>query len=71
MTEIRRLYVYENVEVVTTGRIATKSLSSGKIDQVIEITPVHQSSGSWKKWVREKDLYEIKHSSITLKGNNI
>lgn len=54
-----KTYVYDNVEVKLTGRKAQKTLPSGKSDVQLEITPVHTISGSWKKWVREKDLFEI------------
>ncbi|MGZ8924443.1 MAG: hypothetical protein ACXW2E_01035 [Nitrososphaeraceae archaeon] len=52
-------YVYENVEVKKTNRTATKPLRSGKIDNLVEITPVQSIVGAWKKWVRESDLYII------------
>ncbi len=52
-------YVYDNTEVVQTGRQAVKNLASGKTDTLIEITPKSLSFGAWKKWVRVKDLYEV------------
>lgn len=52
-------YVYDNVEVTKTSRTATRNLPSGKIDTLIEITPNDQSIGTWKKWVREVDLFVV------------
>jgi hypothetical protein len=58
-TDNRSTYVYDSVEVVKTSRTASKNLSSGKKDLLIEITPAASTTGTWKKWVREIDLYEI------------
>ena len=60
-------YVYENTEVKKTGRIAKKESKLYKrsertptrIDILHEITPVDDEIGTWKKWVRDEDLYEI------------
>lgn len=52
-------YVYENIEVRKTGRKAERKLKSGKVDVVIEITPMDQTIGSWKKWVVEDALFEV------------
>lgn len=52
-------YVYDNVEVVMTGRIAKRPLRSGKVDEVFEVTPVEAFDGVWKKWVREGELFEV------------
>lgn len=53
-------YVYDNVEVMKTGRTATKDLRSGKTDELIEVTPKDTIVGAWKKWVREADLFQVK-----------
>jgi hypothetical protein len=29
------------------------------VDERFEITPLEKIDGTWKKWVRETDLYEI------------
>lgn len=55
----RQTFVYEGAEVYKTGRVASKTLGSGKKDQVVEITPTQTTTGSWKKWVSEAHLYEI------------
>lgn len=54
-------YVHENVEVRKTGRTAQNTLRSGKIDEVVEITPVDSTVGSWKKWVRPDQLFVVQN----------
>jgi hypothetical protein len=69
MTE--KYYVYNETEVVLTGRTAEKPLpaltSRGKnkgveprMSVLHEITPRDKESITWKKWVRLTDLFEIK-----------
>jgi hypothetical protein len=53
-------YVYDNVEVKKTGRQAERALRAGKEDVIFEITPVDQRDGTWRKWVRDADLYFMK-----------
>lgn len=55
-----KTYIYDGVEVCQTGRTAQRKLSSGKVDELVEITPIDSIIGNWKKWVREIDLYEVK-----------
>lgn len=52
-------FVYENIEVRKTGRRAERPLKSGKVDVVIEITPMDQVAGTWKKWVNEDALFRV------------
>jgi len=52
-------YLNDNVEVKLTGREAKRTLKNDKIDVRVEITPSNPTEGSWKKWVRMTDLYEI------------
>lgn len=59
MTDPVQTYVYDNVEVKKTGREAKKTLKSGSVDQLVEITPVDSIVGSWKKWVRNAELFEV------------
>lgn len=59
MSKDETTYVYDGTEIIKTGKIARKSLSSGKIDTLVEITPKQKINGSWFKWVRESDLYEV------------
>jgi len=53
------MFVFENTEVKLTSRVASKELPSGKTDTLYEITPVDNSYGNWKKWVRMEQLYKI------------
>ena len=61
-------YVYNDTEVKLTGRVAEKSVPAvgrkstkePRIINLYEITPTDPETGSWKKWVRMVDLYEIK-----------
>lgn len=65
MTEQEKTYVFTNTEVKLTGRTANKELKStrkGKasvIHVLHEITPSDPENGSWKKWVRMAELFEI------------
>ena len=61
-------FVFDNVEVKLTGRKATKQSSASRrtsttraVPEVVmvEITPANLEQGSWKKWVKEADLYTI------------
>lgn len=52
-------YVLDNVEVKKTGRTASKKLRSGKVDELFEVTPVDEKIGTWKKWVRDAELFEV------------
>jgi len=53
------LYVYDDQEVVKTGRRAVKQLPSGKVDTLYEIEPKSTLVNKWKKWVRDTDLYLV------------
>lgn len=59
MNEEQQKYVYDNIEVTMTGRKAKKVLRSGNEDELFEVTPVHSVAGSWKKWVRKAELFEV------------
>lgn len=52
-------YVYEQTEVILTGRKATKELRSGKEEVLFEITPISKITGSWQKWVQMSQLFEV------------
>lgn len=51
-------YIFNNVEVVLTGRTAKRQLKR-KVDILHEIKPADPENGSWTKWVRIVELYEI------------
>lgn len=52
-------YVFENTEVVKTGRKAQRKLTSGKIDELVEVTPTDRMNGTWKKWVIVGQLHTV------------
>jgi hypothetical protein len=62
-------YVYDEIEVVLTGRRALKQNPTSRRTThatnratsivLVEITPVDIEQGSWKKWVKETDLFTI------------
>lgn len=53
------VFLFENVEVVKTGRSATKVGTSGQPLVSVEITPATTDMGTWKKWVHESNLMVI------------
>jgi hypothetical protein len=55
-----KTYLLDDVEVALTGRTATRELRNNKVDERVEVTPADAENGSWKKWVRRAELYEIK-----------
>lgn len=67
MTEETRTFVFQNTEVKMTGRTANKELkptrrsktSEPNVATLYEITPVDSMNGSWKKWCRMEELFEI------------
>lgn len=52
------IFVYNNLTVRWTGRKATRQLTT-KQETLLEIEPLDKEEGSWKKWVREKELFVI------------
>jgi hypothetical protein len=61
-TSSDKTFVFDNVEVKLTGRIAEKviKLSTKELkDILIEVQPVDSTGPQWKKWVKKVDLYEI------------
>lgn len=71
--ELKKTYVHQasGTEVKFTGRTADKELKTTKrrknegavevsITTLYEITPADPETGSWKKWVRLIELFEIK-----------
>lgn len=63
-----KTYVFHDAEVKLTGRSADRPLTQTRrnkdkgptVAQLFEITPVDPLNGSWKKWVRMTELFEIK-----------
>jgi len=61
MTE--ETYVLGETEVKKTGRQAEKDLPGGKQKMVVvEVTPVNDNDGTWKKWVNPTTLFKIKEA---------
>lgn len=54
-------FVYDNVEVRKTGRTASKpAMGPGKANLgLVEITPVSEFDGDWKRWVIPAQLFNI------------
>ena len=55
-------FVFGEVEVRPTGRTATKVIklsSRTHTDVLIEIEPIDKTGPTWKKWVRETELYKV------------
>lgn len=62
-------YIFDNTEVVKTGRKALKEKSPQKQnrssrtpsqnDLLFEVKPAEPENGTWKRWVRLEDLYVI------------
>lgn len=53
----------DGVEVKKTGREASKPSIGGKTLSMVEIQPVNDYDGSWKKWVIPTSLFHIKKDS--------
>ena len=52
-------FVFGETEVKKTGRIATKPMAGGKTLTLVEITPVNDYDGTWKKFVSTNALLTI------------
>lgn len=60
-------YIYNECEVVLTGRTAKRDRTTapsrrtvvGPPNIIHEITPANTGDGDWKKWVKITELYEI------------
>lgn len=63
MTNTEQTYILDNVEVRLTGRTASRTSRSGKLDQLVEVTPTEGCCGTWKKWVVKDQLYQVESSN--------
>lgn len=65
MTNYMTNYIYDDIEVIKTNRTASKQKILGRrvptnsSPKKVEITPADESTGTWKKWVNESELYII------------
>jgi len=51
-------FVMHDIEVKLTGRVAVRPVG-GKVQELVEVMPVNEDDGTWKKWVPRSSLYEI------------
>lgn len=52
-------FVHGEIEVKKTGRKATKPLVGGKTMELVEIIPLNEYDGTWKKFVNPNTLLTI------------
>jgi len=57
--KLSETYVHGEVEVRKTGREASRPLPGGKSQVLVEITPVNDYDGTWKKWVNPATLFKV------------
>jgi hypothetical protein len=55
-------FVFGETEVRKTGRTATKPLPGNKVLTVVEVTPVNEADGFWKKFVQTTALLTIQEA---------
>lgn len=66
----RSYFVYEGVEVIKTGRFATRKINAKTYsgpktteEVVFEISPIPRAGETqWKRWVREEELFTIQEA---------
>lgn len=58
-------FVHGETEVKMTGRKATRPLVGGKTMELVEITPLSDFDGTWKKFVNPNTLLTIVESKGT------
>ena len=58
MVDFNKNYVFEGTEVKLTGRTAKKEGIQKEL-LLYEVTPIDETDGGWKRWVRLTDLYSI------------
>ena len=61
-------FVFDGTEVQLTGREAKREVklsSKSYTDVLIEIQPVDTTGPSWKRWVKQTDLYTIQSTVET------
>ena len=52
-------FVHGETEVKKTGRSATRPLPGGKTMTLVEVEPLHDYDGTWKKFVNPVSLLTI------------
>jgi len=58
-------FVHAETEVKKTGRKATKPMVGNKILELVEITPINEFDGTWKKFVNPNSLLTIVDTNPT------
>jgi hypothetical protein len=58
-------YIFEDEEVVLTGRVATKKLRNNKQSIMVEIKPKSTDAGDWNKWVLPDKLFKVVNFELT------
>jgi hypothetical protein len=54
-----KTFIFEGIEVKTTGRFGRKAGDTDSKFLLCEITPISDEHGTWIKWVPAKDLFEV------------
>lgn len=52
-------FVLSDQEVKLTGRKAVRAGAGGKPQELVEVTPVHEDQGTWKKWIPMSTLFKV------------
>jgi len=58
----KKSYIYDSVEVMLTGRKASKDVKRRRRtdkEVLYEVTPCNDEVGTWKRWVKPEELYVI------------
>jgi hypothetical protein len=55
-------YIYDELEVKLTGRKAVKKTASGKSVELVEVTPVNEHDGTFRKWTSMNTLFKVQDS---------
>lgn len=58
-------YVHGETEVKKTGREAKRPVPGNKFQVLVEITPVNDYDGTWKKWVNPATLFEVEPPKVS------
>jgi len=62
-----KTFVHNDAEIKLTGRVARRKGPGGKEMELVEITPIDEDNGTWKKWVPQSSLFEIQEINPLLK----
>lgn len=56
-------FIFQDIEVRLTGRRARRDTPNGTEAKsvMVEITPINECDGTWKKWVFATVLFRIYH----------